>query len=102
MEYSFAYSHPTAQFRGRIAVLEWLQSVPWPDQFANALVNNPYDRIDVIVLQRREGCLRFRFHDENWPNAYAKRELCLPASAIDDTHFDATTIGEYVVAVRRT
>ncbi|GIJ72260.1 arabinofuranosyltransferase [Virgisporangium ochraceum] len=102
VEYSFAYSHPTAQFRGRVAVLEWLQSVPWPDQFANAMVNNPYDRIDVIVLQRREGCLRFRFHDENWPNAYAVRELCLPAAAIDDTYFDSTTVGDYVVAVRRT
>lgn len=101
VEYQYAYSHPTAQFRDRIAMLEWLQSVPWPDQFTNALVNNPYDRIDVIVLQRKDGCLRFRYQDENFPNGVKSPELCLPASAIDDVHFDATDVGSYVVAVRR-
>jgi hypothetical protein len=101
VEYQFAYSHPTAQFRDRIAVLQWLQSVPWPDQFANAMVSNPYDRIDVVVLQRTDGCLRFRYQDENYPDGVKSRELCLPAAAIDDAHFDATDVGGYVVAVRR-
>lgn len=102
VEYQFAYSHPAARFHDRITLLEAMQSMPFPDQFAGTLDNNPYDRIDVLVLQRKTGgCLRFRFVDENFPDGGKSRELCLPAAAIDDQHFDAVDVGDYLVAVRR-
>jgi galactan 5-O-arabinofuranosyltransferase len=101
VQWMFTYSHPTAEFDHRVAFLAELAAAPSPDAFADLVAHNRFDGIDAIVLRRRGDCLSFNYGDDNFPEAFAQREVCLPMRLLSANYFDIAAVGDFVVAVRR-
>jgi galactan 5-O-arabinofuranosyltransferase len=95
------YSHPTGEFRGRIDFLRKLAAASTSDEFASRTADNPFDRIDAIVLADSDGSLTFRYKESVFPYGSRARSLSIPARLVDAEHFNTVTIGGYLVAVRR-
>ncbi len=82
--WSAHFSHPAGLYRERIAFLEELAATTDPDLFAAALMNNRYDRIDHIMLEREDTTWKMAFTDDNFPNRSIDR-----AFAFDEELFVA-------------
>ncbi|GIG91338.1 arabinofuranosyltransferase [Plantactinospora endophytica] len=101
VQWNANYSHPTAQFNRRITFLGELARSGSPAEFAGRLRDNPYDRVDVVVLHVVEDRLVFRFHADAFPFGTARREISFPRGLVTPEHFEVTTVNDTLVAVLR-
>ncbi|GAA3727000.1 galactan 5-O-arabinofuranosyltransferase [Plantactinospora mayteni] len=95
------YSHPTARYHDRLDFLDEVARAGSPAEFAVRTADNPYDRIDVLVLRIEKDDLIFHSSDDAFPFGTKSRTVRIPARLIGPEHFDSTTIDGYLVAVRR-
>jgi hypothetical protein len=102
VQWNFAYSHPGADFDARIAYVERMSFAATPQEFSRLAFENPFDPIDAIVLRHDGTCLTFTYVDDNFPDGYRTRDICVPERLVTPDQFDITTVGDYLVAVRRT
>jgi galactan 5-O-arabinofuranosyltransferase len=101
VQWNANYSHPTAQFRGRMAFLDELARSRTPAEFAGRVDDNPYDRIDVLVLQYDQSSLVFRTRDDAFPFGTKLRQVVFPVALVQPQYFQITKVDGYLVAVRR-
>ncbi|MEN3609529.1 arabinofuranosyltransferase [Plantactinospora sp. ZYX-F-223] len=101
VQWNANYSHPTAQFNRRITFLTELARSGTPAEFAGRLRDNPYDRIDVVVLHVVEDRLVFRFHADDFPFGTARQEISFPRRLVTPEHFEVATVNDTLVAVLR-
>ncbi|MDG4766880.1 arabinofuranosyltransferase [Solwaraspora sp. WMMD406] len=102
VQWNANYSHPTARYHDRLDFLEDSAAVATPAKFARRIADNPYDRIDAIVLRVDGDQLRYVTYDDAFPWGTDRRELLVPTRLIDEEHFVLTRLDDYLVAVRRT
>lgn len=100
VQWNSSYSHPTAEFFDRIALLTELQTATAED-FARRTADNPYDRIDAVVLRVEGDRLAYTYSRNRFPNGTGTYHLFFPKSVIDPAYFDITMVGSVMVAVRR-
>ncbi|MDG4786790.1 arabinofuranosyltransferase [Micromonospora sp. WMMD1102] len=101
VQWNANYSHPTGQFRNRIEFLTELSRAATPAEFAGRLRDNPYDRIDVLVLHRDADRLVFKFRDDAFPFGTTRREISFPSRLVGPEHFEVSTVDDTLVAVLR-
>nr|MDT0663514.1 arabinofuranosyltransferase [Micromonospora sp. DSM 115978] len=101
VQFNANYSHPTGQFHRRLAFLSELAGSGSPAEFAAGLRDNPYDRIDVLVLRRDGDGLVLRVYDDVFPFGTAGRDIIFPSSLVGPEQFDITTVDETVIALPR-
>ena len=101
VQWNANYSHPTAQFRGRIDFLTELARAGSPLEFAERLDNNRYDRIDVLVLPYDGGTLTFRYWDDAFPYGTVGRDILIPRFLVTTDYFAISLAGDMLVAVRQ-
>ena len=100
VQWQFFYSHPAADFAGRIEFLRQLAGST-PQEFARLTADNPFDRIDAFVLRVEGDDLLFEYRDDNFPVRTKAGSVTFARSMFDPAGFDVVDLGDYVVAVRR-
>lgn len=101
VQWNANYSHPTSRFHARLEFLEELAKSADPAEFAARVRDNPYDRIDVIVLQSNEDTMTLKVRDDAFPFGTAVRQIDIPRRLVQPEHFDITVVETTVVAVPR-
>ncbi len=101
VQWNANYSHPTAQYHARLDFLDDLAGSRTPAEFAERTGNNPYDRIDVLVLRYDRNSLTFRTYDDAFPFGTKARVIRFPVDLVQPRYFQLSTVDGYVVAVRR-
>ncbi|MEU4245398.1 arabinofuranosyltransferase [Actinoplanes sp. NPDC026619] len=102
VEFNANYSHPSSQFHPRIDYVRQLAAATTPAQFAAGFDNNPYDKIDVLVLGLKDkDNLIFVYGDDAFPFGTVNTEITIPRKLVQPKYFDIKQIGNDVVAVRR-
>ena len=95
------YSHPNGQFEARVEVLREVAECPDPACAAGLLRENPYDRVDGLVLERSGEELVLRFTVDDFPDRTRKERIAFPAGLLDGPRFDHADVGRWrVIAVR--
>ena len=100
VQWQFFYSHPAADFAGRIEFLRQVAGSA-PQEFARLTADNPFDRIDAFVLRAVGDDLVFEYRDDNFPDRTKAGTVTFARSVFDSAAFDVVDLGNYVVAVRR-
>ncbi|MEU3452996.1 arabinofuranosyltransferase [Micromonospora sp. NPDC006766] len=101
VQWNANYSHPAAQYHRRLEFLEEAARAASPADFAAQTGDNPYDRIDAIVLRADGDNLVYRTYDDDFPFGSKARTITIPGRLVTLEYFDVTRIDGYVVAVRR-
>lgn len=101
LQWNANYSHPTAQYRDRLAFLADLARSGTSAEFAQRSGANPYDRIDAIVLSVKKDSLVFKTADDAFPFGTKTREVDTPKSLVASEYFRVSLVDGYLVAVRR-
>ncbi len=101
VQWNANYSHPTAQYHRRLEFLEEAAGSVSPVEFAAKTGDNPYDRIDAIVLRVDGDDLVYRTYDDDFPFGTKARTVTIPSRLVTSEHFELTEIDGYLVAVRR-
>lgn len=101
VQWNANYSHPTSQFHQRLDFLEQAARSAGPAEFAERMRDNPYDRIDVLVLHSSKDTLTLRVRDDAFPFGTAVRQIIIPRSLVHPAQFDISTVDGTVVAVLR-
>jgi galactan 5-O-arabinofuranosyltransferase len=84
-----------------MAFLDELARSRTPAEFAGRVDDNPYDRIDVLVLQYDQSSLVFRTRDDAFPFGTKLRQVVFPVALVQPQYFQITKVDGYLVAVRR-
>jgi galactan 5-O-arabinofuranosyltransferase len=101
VQWNANYSHPTARYRGRLDFLEELARSRTPAEFASRIDDNPYDRIDVLVLRYDQKSLVFKTRDDAFPFGTRIRDIVFPLDLVQPEYFQIAKVDGYLVAVRR-
>ncbi|MEO3819691.1 arabinofuranosyltransferase [Plantactinospora sp. B24E8] len=101
VQFNANYSHPTGRFKQRLAFLTELGRSASPAEFAARLRDNPYDRVDVIVLPVKDDKLLFRYRADEFPFGTNPQEISLPRNLVQPEQFDITMVDGTLVAVLR-
>ncbi|AVT32275.1 hypothetical protein C6361_25620 [Plantactinospora sp. BC1] len=101
VQWTANYSHPTARYHDRLDFLDEVARAGSPAEFAGRTADNPYDRIDVLVLRVEKDNLIFHSSDDAFPFGTKSRTVRIPVRLVGAEHFASTTIDGYLVAVRR-
>lgn len=101
LQWNAHYAHPAAEFHQRAEFLQRLAGSADPAAFAAGAAANPYDPIDVFVLRVDGDELVHRFADDAFPAGTRTAEVRFPRALFSEEHFQLTTAGDHLVAVRR-
>ncbi len=101
------YANPLAEFDRRAATIESWETLTDPDEFAEALDTMPWQP-PTVFLMRRGGAAgsantyTLRLAEDVYPNQPNVRRYTveLDAGLFAEPHFDVTTIGPFVLAIR--
>jgi len=91
------YSHPAGLFRDRVTFLEEISRLDDERLFALALINNPYDKIDYVMLPSQGDSLVLRFYDDNFPNTGKWKSISFPRFLFDSQYFIKKTAGGHTL-----
>ncbi|WP_158630943.1 arabinofuranosyltransferase [Micromonospora inaquosa] len=101
VQWNAFYSHPTANFRGRVELVESFARVATPSDFTALLDGNAFDRIDVLVLRVQGDKAVFTYKDMDFPNGSKEHDATFPTALISPQDFNLTKLDGYLVAVRK-
>jgi galactan 5-O-arabinofuranosyltransferase len=87
--WSAHFSHPSGLYRERIDFLESLAATTDPALFAAALMNNRYEPIDHLLLERENNAWRLTFLDDNFPNRTLERAFLFDESLFVPPYFQS-------------
>jgi galactan 5-O-arabinofuranosyltransferase len=95
------YSNPYAQFEGRVALLRQAAGCPDARCAAELLRENPYDRVDGLILERKGTVLSLAVYVDNFPNRTVLDPVNFSAKLFQPPYFQRRDIGRLsVIAVR--
>ncbi len=93
------YSHPAGAFGQRVALLERIASLHTPELARAALLDNPYDAVDFLLLRNEQGTWQVNFLDENFPNRASTRTIRFQPSLLTAPSFELRTSGDLAMHV---
>ncbi len=82
------YSHPAGLFNERVAFLHNLSKIQDPALFAKKLMNNPYDRIDAIVMEAVKEDYRLKYGPDTFPYKPSSESIWFPQYLFNSQYFD--------------
>ncbi|WP_210438564.1 arabinofuranosyltransferase [Nocardioides xinjiangensis] len=95
------YSHPNGRFGSRVELLREVAACPDPACASALLHDNPYDRVDGLVLERSGEELTLRFMVDDFPDRTRREQVVFPADLFAAPWFERADVGRWsVVAVR--
>lgn len=97
------YANPLAQFDGRSAAIESWATITKPDQFAAALDALPWQPPTVFLMRHgANDTYTLRLASDVYPNQPNVRryQVALDAALFDDSRWDTSDIGPFVLAIR--
>jgi galactan 5-O-arabinofuranosyltransferase len=95
------YSHPNAQFEARVALLRRAAACGDPRCAAELLRDNPYDRVDGLILERDADILTLAVYVDNFPNLHSFVPVDFPADLFRPPYFQRRDVGRWsVISVR--
>ncbi|WP_210648957.1 arabinofuranosyltransferase [Nocardioides sp. SYSU D00065] len=95
------YSHPNGRFEDRVELLREVAACPNPACAAGLLRDNPYDRVDGLVLERAGDQLTLRFMVDDFPDRTRREQVVFPADLFAAPWFERADVGRWtVLAVR--
>lgn len=98
------YANPLAQFEQRAEAIEGWTLLSGADQFITALDTMPWEPPTVFLMRRGSGdTYTLRLASDVYPNQPNVRryQVALDAALFDDPRFDVSTIGPFVLAIRK-
>ncbi|MDY6997781.1 MAG: galactan 5-O-arabinofuranosyltransferase [Actinomycetota bacterium] len=98
------YANPLAQFDARAAAIEDWALLSDPDEFVDALDAMPWQPPSVFLMRRgANDTYTLRLAADVYPNQPNVRRyhVALDAALFDDPRFDVSTIGPFVLAIRK-
>lgn len=95
--WSAHFSHPAGLYRDRIDFLESLAAITDPALFAAALMNNRYEPIDHLLLERENNVWRLTFLDDNFPNRTLERAFLFDESLLADPYFQSQELNGFTL-----
>lgn len=100
VQWNANYSHPTSRYHERLAFLDDVSRVNTAEEFADRTADNPYDRIDALVLRMDGDSLVYRTYDDDFPFGTKARTVVFPIRLVQPEYFTITRRAGYLVAVR--
>ncbi len=97
LAWSAHFSHPAADFHGRVEFLQQAAQLHDPALFAAAVHWNRYDTIDYFLLQPEAEHWRYRFVDDNFPRRVVDRDIYFPRELLVEPHFTTHAEGDYTL-----
>ncbi|MGD9619112.1 galactan 5-O-arabinofuranosyltransferase [Mycolicibacterium sp.] len=104
------YANPLAQFKERAEAIESWELLSDADQFINALDTMPWEPPTVFLMRHGSGntdgptaTYTLRLASDVYPNQPNVRryQVALDSALFDDSRFDVSTIGPFVLAIRK-
>ena len=98
------YANPLAQFDARSAAIEGWATITSPDQFATALDELPWQPPTVFLMRHgANDTYTLRLASDVYPNQPNVRryQVALDAALFDDSTWDVSDVGPFVLAIRR-
>ncbi len=100
-QWSAYYSHPAGAFHKRIDFLRDISRIDDPSVFAAAIMNNRYDLIDYIMLDRDDSVYVFRYYDDNYPHSGKWRIISFPVRLFSSEYFESLIRDNYTLIAPR-
>ena len=91
------YSHPNGQFEARVALLRRVAGCPDARCAADLLRNNPYDRVDGLILERTQAGPTLRVYVDNFPDRTRLAPVTFPRELFDTPYFRRDNVGRLMV-----
>jgi galactan 5-O-arabinofuranosyltransferase len=101
VQWNANYSHPTSRYHSRLDFLDKVAEAGSASEFARRTADNPFDKIDVVVLHIEKDNAVFRSADDDFPFGTKGRTIKIPTNLFDSDHFHVTNLNGYLIAVRR-
>jgi galactan 5-O-arabinofuranosyltransferase len=96
------YSHPDGRFLQRQALLERVAACSTPRCAYRLLRDNPFDRVDGLVLTESGGGLQLTLTDDVFPDGWVFHPIVFPPALFERPWFTRRTVGNVaVVSLRR-
>jgi galactan 5-O-arabinofuranosyltransferase len=91
------YSHPDGRFAQRLALLQRVSRCRTPRCAWQLLRENPFDRVDGLVLTASPEGLRLPVTTDDFPDGWVLRPVNFPPSLFDGPLFSRRVVGNVVV-----
>ncbi|UXA13309.1 galactan 5-O-arabinofuranosyltransferase [Mycobacterium sp. SMC-8] len=98
------YANPLAQFDQRAGAIEGWRMLTDADQFVDALDSMPWEPPSVFLMRRgANDTYTLRLAEDVYPNQPNVRRyhVALDDALFDDPRFDVSTVGPFVLAIRK-
>lgn len=91
------YSHPFGQYDQRLALLRRVADCTSPRCAGTLLEDNPFDRVDGLVLERTSQGLRLAVTSDAFPDGWSKTPVIFPETLFTGPSFKRRDVGDVAV-----